>query len=66
LAHPRFGQELFNDFLCPKDQANDGARSKEFAALRSFAARELGDEVFVNLPKQVTGEIGWDIGEIFE
>ena len=41
-------------------QTHDGTRREEFAALLSLAARELGKEVFVNLPEEIAG--GFDGG----
>ncbi len=47
-------------------QAHDGTRSEELAALRSLAAGKLGEEVFVDLPEEVAGSVGRDVGEILE
>ena len=47
-------------------EADDGARGEEFAALLALAAGEFAEEVFVDLPKNVAGGVGRDVGKVAE
>ncbi len=44
-------------------QAHHGARREKLAAFLAFAAREFGQEVFVNLPEQIAGRVGGNVRE---
>lgn len=50
----------FNDL---DHEADDGARREKLAALLTLAARELGEEVFVDLAEEIAGGVGRDVGE---